>query len=176
MLLFIQFTEAYTLPEQYLIKYGDKMAKTKITEYFSLGCKSCLESFQQDFLKAKQQLIDTGEVEWIFCPYPVDLDTMYFMYIYAKLPETQKKLFFELIMHEEYVDEEIMSIALAALKQDINFLNLQDKPESREILKAGSVIINLLKLSELPILNVNGELITDLPDELFIQKIKGSIK
>ena len=66
-------------------------AKIVVMEYFSFGCESCIRLFKEDFEYFRRKYIDTGHVQWIFHPHPVDLITIQGMACLAKL---EKKISF----------------------------------------------------------------------------------
>jgi protein-disulfide isomerase len=51
---------------------GKPDAKVTIGEYFSLTCTHCAAFAQSTFPEVKKNLIDTGEVRWVFHDYPLD--------------------------------------------------------------------------------------------------------
>ena len=96
------------------------------------------------------------------------METVRFMYAYEHLPEDKKKLFFELLMYEEYIDEDVMGVALKTLGHKVSFYRI----ETKEVVKEAFKITNLVKFDALPMLSVNGKLSADMPDESFIEKCK----
>jgi protein-disulfide isomerase len=51
---------------------GRSDAKVTVGEYFSLTCTHCAAFAQATFREVKKNLIDTGEVKWVFHDYPLD--------------------------------------------------------------------------------------------------------
>lgn len=51
---------------------GKPDAKVTVGEYFSLTCTHCAAFAQETFPQVKKNLIDTGEVKWVFHDYPLD--------------------------------------------------------------------------------------------------------
>jgi protein-disulfide isomerase len=51
---------------------GKPDAKVTVGEYFSLTCTHCAAFAQGTFPEVKTNLIDTGEVKWVFHDYPLD--------------------------------------------------------------------------------------------------------
>jgi protein-disulfide isomerase len=51
---------------------GKPDAKVTVGEYFSLTCTHCAAFAQTTFLDVKKNLIDAGEVRWVFHDYPLD--------------------------------------------------------------------------------------------------------
>jgi protein-disulfide isomerase len=51
---------------------GKPDAKVVVGEYFSLTCTHCAAFAQETFPEVKKNLIDTGEVKWVFHDYPLD--------------------------------------------------------------------------------------------------------
>jgi protein-disulfide isomerase len=51
---------------------GKPDAKVTVGEYFSLTCTHCAAFAQGTFPEVKKNLIDTGEVKWVFHDYPLD--------------------------------------------------------------------------------------------------------
>jgi protein-disulfide isomerase len=51
---------------------GKADAKVTVGEYFSLTCTHCAAFAQGTFPELKKNLIDTGEVKWVFHDYPLD--------------------------------------------------------------------------------------------------------
>jgi protein-disulfide isomerase len=51
---------------------GKPNAKVTVGEYFSLTCTHCAAFAQTTFPEVKKNLIDTGEIRWVFHDYPLD--------------------------------------------------------------------------------------------------------
>jgi protein-disulfide isomerase len=51
---------------------GKPDAKVTVGEYFSLTCTHCAAFAQTTFPDVKRNLIDSGEVRWVFHDYPLD--------------------------------------------------------------------------------------------------------
>jgi protein-disulfide isomerase len=51
---------------------GKPDAKVTVTEYFSLTCTHCAAFAQSTMPEVKKNLIDTGQVRWVFHDYPLD--------------------------------------------------------------------------------------------------------
>ncbi|MEA2772573.1 MAG: hypothetical protein QOD93_5535 [Acetobacteraceae bacterium] len=51
---------------------GKPDAKVTVGEYFSLTCTHCAAFALETFPEVKKNLIDTGEVKWVFHDYPLD--------------------------------------------------------------------------------------------------------
>lgn len=51
---------------------GKPDAKVTVGEYFSLTCTHCAAFAQGTFPEVKKNLIDTGQVRWVFHDYPLD--------------------------------------------------------------------------------------------------------
>lgn len=51
---------------------GKPGAKVTVGEYFSLTCTHCAAFAQETFPEIKKNLIDSGEVKWVFHDYPLD--------------------------------------------------------------------------------------------------------
>jgi protein-disulfide isomerase len=51
---------------------GKPDAKVTVGEYFSLTCTHCAAFAQETFSDVKKNLIDSGEVKWVFHDYPLD--------------------------------------------------------------------------------------------------------
>lgn len=51
---------------------GKPDAKVTVGEYFSLTCTHCAAFAQGTFPDVKKNLIDTGQVRWVFHDYPLD--------------------------------------------------------------------------------------------------------
>jgi protein-disulfide isomerase len=51
---------------------GKPGAKVVVGEYFSLTCTHCAAFAQGTFPEIKKNLIDTGQVRWVFHDYPLD--------------------------------------------------------------------------------------------------------
>lgn len=51
---------------------GKADAKVTVGEYFSLTCTHCAAFAQGTFPDVKKNLIDSGEVKWVFHDYPLD--------------------------------------------------------------------------------------------------------
>ncbi|HVY16068.1 MAG TPA: DsbA family protein [Rhodopila sp.] len=51
---------------------GKPDAKTTVNEYFSLTCTHCAAFSMETLPQIKKNLIDTGQVKWVFHDYPLD--------------------------------------------------------------------------------------------------------
>ena len=51
---------------------GKADAKVTVGEYFSLTCTHCAAFAQGTFPEVKKNMIDSGEVKWVFHDYPLD--------------------------------------------------------------------------------------------------------
>jgi protein-disulfide isomerase len=51
---------------------GKPDAKVTVGEYFSLTCTHCAAFAQGTFPEVKKNLVDSGEVKWVFHDYPLD--------------------------------------------------------------------------------------------------------
>jgi protein-disulfide isomerase len=51
---------------------GKPDAKVTVGEYFSLTCTHCAAFAQETFPDVKKNLIDSGQVKWVFHDYPLD--------------------------------------------------------------------------------------------------------
>jgi protein-disulfide isomerase len=51
---------------------GKPDAKVTVGEYFSLTCTHCAAFAQGTFPDVKKNLIDTGQIKWVFHDYPLD--------------------------------------------------------------------------------------------------------
>jgi protein-disulfide isomerase len=51
---------------------GKPDAKVTVGEYFSLTCTHCAAFAQTTFPEIRKNLVDTGEVKWVFHDYPLD--------------------------------------------------------------------------------------------------------
>lgn len=50
---------------------GSKAAKTVVVEFFSLTCPHCARFAKETMPDVKKNLIDTGQVRWVFSDYPI---------------------------------------------------------------------------------------------------------
>jgi len=51
---------------------GRADAKYKVTEFFSLTCTHCAAFARETMPRIKKELIETGQVQWIFADFPLD--------------------------------------------------------------------------------------------------------
>jgi len=49
---------------------GSKSAKSTVVEFFSFTCPHCARFAQETMPEVKRNLIDTGQVRWVFSDYP----------------------------------------------------------------------------------------------------------
>lgn len=93
LFLFSHVFSMEKLPSEYLVKYGDPQAETKIIEYFSLSCPDCIKCFIHEFKPIQKEFIDTRKASWAFHPNPADLLTLQAMVCLEKLTEKEKLRF-----------------------------------------------------------------------------------
>ena len=162
------------LPSNYQIAYGNPKAPIQVTEYFSLSCPKCLESFRNDFSDLKRNYIDSQKVYWVFHLNPADLLTLQAMVCLEKLSSEEKKIFWEVLidaLNDPSKGCIIMQIALEALGkpspqlQDLSFLqNTPSFQSAYKYLKQPDII------KELPTLEINGKIHDEFPSRKFIEK------
>lgn len=83
------------LPTEYLVSYGSSDSKVQIVEFLSLSCPHCLESYESDFSQIREKLIDTGLVQWVFHPVPLEEVTAKSFSVLRHLDLNKKRAFLE---------------------------------------------------------------------------------
>jgi protein-disulfide isomerase len=74
---------------------GKPDAKVVVTEYFSLTCTHCAAFAQETFPDVKKNLIDPGQVKWVFHDYPLDQVALTASMIARYLPVDRYEPFIE---------------------------------------------------------------------------------
>jgi glutaredoxin len=168
---------AESLPEKYLIPYGNPTAETKIVEYFSFICPHCISLFRKDFRKIRETYIDNGKIYWEFHPVPLDLVTVQSLVCLGDLSEREKRIFLEALLDEiESDDTNLTSLMM------IKAMELFQKPKPRlrddEFLEnhpAFTDAFNFVKenrIEAVPTVEVNGKKYpTDVPDLSFVKGV-----
>jgi Thioredoxin len=163
------------MSQKYCIHYGSHQAPIKIIEFFSFQCPHCIKLFRNDFLRIKQDLIDTGKLYFEFHPVPHDLPTAQAMICFERLEEKEKHLFLEAIFEEAIPTNpelmtKLMMAAMNVFKKPVPFLNDENYLKEHQ---AFEEIYRFLKqeiILAVPTLEVNGRLFAaEVPDYQFIK-------
>ena len=166
------------LPPQYYVSYGDPTASLQVTEYFSLSCPKCLETFKNDFTLLKQKYLDTHQVHWTFHLNPADLLTLQAMTCLEQLSPTEKQIFWEVVLDtlSDGLDDPtegciVMQAAMDALGKPIPQLSdlayLEKTPSFQE---AYRYLKQKDTIQELPTVEINGKIYDEFPHFKFLDE------
>ncbi len=163
------------LPSQYQVTYGSKEAPIHITEYFSFNCLKCIKFMHNEFATIQKKYIDTQSVYWSFHPDPADMLTLQALICLDHLTDTQKKVFFEVIISQ--IDkardqgERILNRTLNSL--GVDSLPLEDDTYIEKS-QAFEAVYQYLKQSDIvdavPTIEVNNRVYANFPTLKFIEK------
>ncbi len=162
------------IPEKYCVSYGDPKAKNRIVEYFSFSCPQCLVLFKEDFEGIKKEIIQSGDVYWVFHPTPVDLVSMRAMICLESLSNEEKQVFLESLLPE--LIGESADTAIISMKK---VMELLDKPVpnlgSREFIMGTDAFsdgCHFIKqkdvIKAVPTVKINGTMHDAMPTKRFI--------
>jgi hypothetical protein len=171
------------LDSRYCISFGSDLAENRVVEYFSFSCPHCLEIFKNEFKDVEKELIETGKLQWVFHPIPMDMTTLQGMICIDKLTQEEKQIFLEAILLEcanSDISDDLIAIlmkkAMEVLGSPID--NLDDM-KALEEMEAFDAAFEFVKqedtLDAVPAFSVNGVLVTDqLPTKSNVKKIISS--
>jgi len=164
------------IDEKYYISFGDPSAAIKITEYFSFACPQCIRLFNRDFPLIKKEYIETNKIYWTFHPNPMDLTTIQAMDCLEKLNDKQKRVFLEAILSEAQGVTTHQLVIMMQKGLEILGTPLPDL-EKIEYLKqtpafrsAFAFISQEAPVTEVPTIEINGEMQSEIPDKAFIDR------
>jgi len=161
-----------SLPDKYLIRYGNPKAKVTVTEYFSFGCSACIQMFKDDFDYFRKKYIETGKVQWVFHPYPVDLVTVQGLACLECIEK--KKVFFEAIFLEKNNHTDMLGLmenASNLLGARVPNLRCSRVLQSTDAFKNAYIFLQAKQdFSGLPTVRINGKVIDDMPSRQLIEK------
>lgn len=162
------------LPSRYQVSYGNPDAPIHVTEYFSLSCPKCLESFRRDFKSLREKYIDSQKVYWAFHVIPADVLSLQAMVCLEQLPQKDKRIFWEVLL--DTLDDLsegalIMQISMEKLGNpnpelgDLSYLKSTESFQTAyRYLKQSDTI------KELPTIEINGKIYDEFPTRKFIEK------
>ncbi len=159
---------------KYWVEYGDANAPVKVIEYYSVDCSECLYRFYKEFDYIKRRYINSGEIQWIFHPSPADLPTLQAMICLEQLKGSDKQRFLEELLPKlqgKSTENQTMVLKQLAQRFRIDF----PSREQEEALKKTEAFQNAYKFISqkggvelVPTVEINGELLEDLPTATFI--------
>lgn len=167
-----------SLPDKYLIAYGNPDAKTKVVEYFSFACPQCIRLFKEEFNEIQKIYVETKQTQWIFHPYPMDLLTVQAMVCLGKLNDKEKQMFLEAFLPEcEGIDGKVgvalLKKAMELLKKPVPDLSSPEFLEKTEAFVAAYRFLSKTPIQDVPTVDINGVNFKQMPDKKFIDsKIK----
>ncbi len=82
----------------YSVSYGSSKAKYKLVNYFDMGCTHCADFYRRIFPIIKKNFCDKGKLLFIYKPYPVHQETLFYMSCCTVLNQAQKQALFETLM------------------------------------------------------------------------------
>jgi hypothetical protein len=80
------------------IVYGSVSAPHEISVFFDLKSEDSVLFVDQKLPLITEAWIDSQEVKITFRPYPVNQETLFFLFCYDILEKSQRQIFFELLM------------------------------------------------------------------------------
>lgn len=160
------------MPEKYLIRYGNPRAKITVTEYFSFGCEACVHIFKEDFEYFRKKYIDTGQIQWVFHPHPVDLITVQGMACLESLQ--QKRVFFEAIFLEKNRQTDMLQLmegAVHVLGGSFPSLRCSKSLQSSQAFKDAYIYLQSKQdFKGVPTVRINGKILDAMPNRHLIEQ------
>ena len=80
---------------------GNKDAKVKVQEFFSLTCSHCADFQRDTFPKVKAELIDTGKVYYVFRDFPLDQVALLAATVARSLPPERYEPFISALLSSQ---------------------------------------------------------------------------
>ncbi len=175
MLPIISYSQ--NLSSKYLITYGSSNAKHTIIEYFSFECPGCKLHYLGDFQKIKSEYIESGELQWQFHPYPLSIIDIVAMEILRQLTAEQKQEFMEWMMRRKTqmgsIEHRILQLAYVVAEiysKDFGDLSNKNYLKQSESFYAALNLSSSSKISDVPSVEINGELHRPFPLYKFIKR------
>ena len=163
--------QALQLPDSYQIRYGNPKAKIVVMEYFSFGCESCIRLFKEDFEYFRRKYIDTGHVQWIFHPHPVDLITIQGMACLAKLEK--KDIFLEAVFLEMNPKTNMLDLlegAVLILGAPLPNLRCSKSLQATQAFKDAYIYLQTKQSFDgVPTIVINGKILEEFPDRQVVE-------
>lgn len=166
-----------TLPEPYLVTYGDENASMEVVQFYSLSCAHCIQLFNQDFPMIKKEFVDQGKLRYVFHPAPMDLTTVQFMCCLEKLDNQKKALLLSALFQELSLDNPSFNIVLMKKAMELFGIPLNDLENdaliqnSQAFKCAGDFIIQNGVVKTIPSIRIGDKVIEKVPDYPFISMI-----
>lgn len=162
------------LPSECRVTYGNSDAPIKITEYFSLSCSKCIETFRKEFHHLREKYINSQEVYWVFHPHPADLLTLQAMHCMEKLSPIEKRIFLETIIETIQEPSEgcfAMQVAMQTFGKPIPQLSdLKYLKNTFSFSRAFRYLNQPDVLAELPTVEINGVIYDEFPNSKFLEQ------
>jgi protein-disulfide isomerase len=147
---------------------GAPTAPVTVQEYFSLTCTHCAEFATVTMPKVKQNLIDTGEVQFIYHDFPLDQVALKAAQVARYLPEKQYYPFVEALFasqddwafqpNEDYHAALFKYAALAGMDQKTFDTAWKDDKLAQFILSQQQEAQKLYNITATPTFIINGKL------------------
>lgn len=164
------------IDEKYQVSFGDPAAPIKIIEYFSFSCPQCIRLYNKDFSQIKKQYIETNQIYWTFHPNPMDLPTIQAMACLEKLSSRQKQVFLEAMLSEAQGTTAhqlavMMQKGLEILGSPLPDLEKIDYLKQTTAFQSAFAFVSQEKpITEVPTVEINGQVQEELPDKAFIDR------
>lgn len=88
------------LDTKYCVSFGEKEAPMKAVVYFSFSCPHCRSFFCDVFPQVKRELVDTGKLQILFHPVPMDIVSVWSILCFEQMNTLQKQVFLLSIVPE----------------------------------------------------------------------------
>lgn len=169
------------LPPEYLVAYGKKDAKVEIIQYFSLSCPHCVQLFKNDFIKIREQYINTGDLRYVFHPVPMDLTTVQFMCCLERLDENQKRVLLKVLLEELSLENPDFNVLV--MKRGMEIFNNQVNDLDKETFVKSSNAFNAARdfitqegsLKVVPSIQIGDRVIEKAPEYNFIALVMNKL-
>lgn len=169
------------LPQDYLVIFGSEEAPIEIVQYYSMSCPHCIQMFNSDFPRVKEEFIDSGKLRYVFHPVPMDLTTVQFMCCMENLEVSKKELFLSVMLEEVSLDNADFNVVL--MKKAVELLGHPVKEldqdeyikKSKAFQAASTFIMQEDSLTTVPSIEVGGKVIEKTPDYSYISLIMNKL-
>ncbi len=139
---------------RYNLTYGLTTAPHHVVNFFDVNCEHCLTFYQSTWPTIKKQFVDTGKLRFTFAPYPVHTETLLMMSCSEELDPVLYHILFECVMETDHTTQD-------TLKTCMDVLHKPFRPPSATALKEALLLTQKHKFEALPMMFLDGQVITD---------------
>lgn len=164
-----QITKFQTVKEMPDIEIGSPKAKLKLIVYSALNCSHCASFHNKVFPQLKAKYISTGQMQFIFRYFPIDLTSVHSMAVIAALP--QEKWFDAITKayarQKEWMGKEYTNLArICGLSDDKYKKTIQDSKVLDSIMAKRFNAEQRITINATPtfqLISSKGEIVIDKP-------------